>query len=143
MNSYSLSKRIKNISSQLFQYALVGITTNFAGYLVYVLITYFGATPKITMTVLYVIGAAVGFVGNRKYTFSDGGSLLGSGLRYMIVHCLGYFINLFILIAFVDQLGYAHQWVQGIAIFVVAGFLFLAFKFFVFKEPNPLSMDRP
>lgn len=57
---------------------------------------------------------------------------MGAGVRYVIAHCIGYLLNLSILIVFVDELGYAHQWVQAIAIFVVAAFLFLAFKVFVF-----------
>jgi len=104
--------------------------------MVYLLITYFGATPKITMTLLYGVGAAVGFWGNRKLTFAHNGSLVGAGVRYVMAHCLGYFINLAILVVLVDKLGYAHQLVQAIAILVVAVFLFLAFKFFVFTDFN-------
>ena len=121
--------------TQLFRYAIVGITTNAVGYIIYLLITYLGATPKITMSFLYGIGALVGFFGNRIYTFEHKAGLLGTGFRYFITHCIGYFINLIILIVLVDKSGYAHQWAQAIAIFVVAAFLFLAFKFFVFRRP--------
>jgi putative flippase GtrA len=134
---------IKNKKSvtQLFRYAFVGITSNLAGYMVYLLVTYLGATPKITMTFLYGISAAVGFFGNRKFTFIHKGSLIGAGIRYIITHCFGYFINLSILIIMVDKYGYAHQWVQATAIFVVAAFLFLAFKYFVFKEQNTSNIE--
>jgi len=122
--------------AQFFRYALVGLTSNFIGYLVYLLITYIGATPTITMTLLYTIGAAVGFIGNRQVTFVHEGSVLGAGVRYIIAHCFGYIINLIILIVMVEKLGYPHQWVQAIAILVVAAFLFLIFKFFVFTQPT-------
>jgi putative flippase GtrA len=118
--------------TQLFRYALVGLLSNVAGYLVYLAFTYLGGTPKVTMTLLYGVGAAVGFFGNRSLTFEHQGSIMGAGVRYVIAHCIGYLLNLSILIVFVDKLGYAHQWVQGVAIFVVAAFLFLAFKVFVF-----------
>jgi putative flippase GtrA len=118
--------------TQLFRYALVGLLSNVVGYLVYLAFTYFGGTPKVTMTLLYGVGAAVGFFGNRSLTFEHQGSIMGAGVRYVIAHCIGYLLNLSILIVFVDKLGYAHQWVQAIAIFVVAAFLFLAFKVFVF-----------
>lgn len=133
-----LSFVVKNRRSitQLVNYALVGIVSNFAGYMVYLLITCLGATPKITMTLLYGVGAAVGFWGNRKLTFAHKGSLVGAGVRYVMAHCLGYFINLAILIVMVDKLGYAHQLIQAIAILVVAAFLFLSFKFFVFTDLN-------
>ena len=122
------------ITSQLFKYAVVGMMSNFLGYVAYIVATYLGATPKITMTFLYGMSAAIGFFGNRSLTFRDKGKLLGTGVRYIAAHCLGYVINLAILVIMVDRLGYPHQWVQAAAIFVVAAFLFLAFKFFVFTS---------
>ena len=118
--------------TQLFRYAIVGLLSNVAGYLVYLALTYLGGTPILTMTLLYCFGAAVGFFGNRSLTFEHRGSIAGAGFRYVIAHSVGYLLNLSILIVFVDKLGYSHQLVQGVAIFVVAAFLFLAFKVFVF-----------
>ena len=112
----------------------MGLAINLVGYSIYLLITYLGIEPKITMSLLYGAGATVSFFGNRKLTFSHSGSLLGSGIRYVIAHCFGYLINLAILILMVDRLGYPHQWVQAAAVFVVAIFLFLAFKYFVFSD---------
>lgn len=134
MNDLILDINSRKSIVQLFRYCLVGIVSNLAGYMVYLLVTYYGATPKITMSLLYCIGATVGFWGNRKLTFVHKGSLLRAGVRYVIAHFFGYLINLTILFVMVDKLGYAHQWVQAIAIFVVALFLFLLFKFFVFKS---------
>ena len=61
-------------------------------------------------------------------------------LRFLTVW--GYLMNLAILFVFVDKMGFAHQWVQAVAIFVVAGYLFLAFKFFVFAAP-PKAPESP
>jgi len=131
----------RKLLAQLHRYALVGIASNLVGYVVYLLITYFGIEPKLAMSLLYLVGTSVGFWGNGKLTFAHSGSHFSAGFRYVIVYCLGYFVNLSILIVMVDRLGYAHQWVQAIAIFVVATFLFLALKFFVFRE-SPLSSTR-
>lgn len=117
---------------QLFRYSLVGVVSNVVGYLIYLILTYMGGTPKLTMSLLYGIGATVGFFGNRSFTFAHQGSIVGAGWRYLISHCIGYLLNLSILILFVDKFGFAHQWVQGAAIFIVAVFLFLVFKVFVF-----------
>ena len=119
---------------QFFRYGLVGIVSNLSGYLLFLLITYWGAEPKKTMTLLYLVGAMIGFVGNRQWTFSHQGTLLGSGARYFIVHIFGYTINLLLLLILVDRLGYPLQWVQAGSIFVVAGFLFVTFKYFVFPK---------
>jgi putative flippase GtrA len=121
--------------AQLFRYGLVGIVSNLAGYMAYLLVTYLGVTPKITMSFLYGIAATVGFLGNQKLTFAYKGSSLGAGIRYAIAHFFGYLLNLTILIVMVDKFNYPHQWVQAIAIFVVAAFLFVTFKLFVFKKP--------
>ena len=134
MSNSQLAKKYQKSWSQLLRYTLIGIVSNVSGYLVYLLATYYGATPKITMTILYGMGAVVSFLGNRSLTFAFQGSLLGSGVRYAIAHFFGYLINLCILIIFVDKLGFAHQIVQAVAIFVVALFLFTAFKTFVFAE---------
>jgi len=120
---------IKNRRSvtQLVRFGLVSIMVNLVGYMVYLLITYLGGTPKITMTLLYGVSVTVSFFGNSKLVFTHKGSQLGA-------HCFAYCINLTMLIVLVDKLGYAHQWAQASAILVVAVFLFLAFKFFVFRK---------
>lgn len=142
MSNLPAAEKTRGSFAQLTRYAFVGIVSNLAGYLVYLLVTYLGATPKLTMTLLYGAGAAIGYVGNRKLTFAHKGSLLGSGIRYFMAHCFGYCINLAILIIFIDKFGYAHQWVQAIAIFVVAGFLFIALRLFVFTDMNASNVDR-
>ena len=121
---------------QLLRYGVVGLGTNLALYFIYLFITYWGLEPKKAMTVLYIIGALMGFLGHRKWTFTHQGAFLGSGIRYFIAHLLGYLINFIILLTFVDKLGYSHQWVQAGAILVVAGFLFVAFRYFVFPKPE-------
>ena len=102
----------------------------------YLLITYLGGTPKITMSALHVTTAIVSYYGNRKLTFEHKGCVLKSGLRFFLAHCLGYLINFCMLFFLVDKLGYPHQWVQILAIMVVAAFLFITFKIFVFRETD-------
>ena len=125
---------------QLIRYGLVGVVSNAVIYLVYLLITYLGVEPKIAMTLVYIIGASIGFVGNRKWTFAHRGAFSRTALRYGLAHLSGYLLNFLILLTFVDHLGYAHQWVQAIAIIIVAGFLFIILKYLVFsKKYNPLE----
>lgn len=136
MNSLPICTGGRATSNQLIRYAIVGAVSNVSGYLVYLLLTFLGSTPITTMTMLYGVGSAIGYFGNRTLTFSYKGRALGSGIRYSLAQFAGYLINLAILVIFVDELGYAHQIVQAIAIFVVAAFLFLASKFFVFRNDS-------
>ncbi len=117
---------------QLLRFVVVGLASNVIGYLLYLLITYLGAPPKLAMTVLYGVGVITGFVGNRRYAFAPQGRLMVTGWRYLMVHSAGYLINLAIQIIMVDHLGYAHQLAQVLGICVVAAFLFVGFKYFVF-----------
>jgi putative flippase GtrA len=135
MSNFTLAEKSEDSFKQLTRYAFVGIVSNLVAYVLYLLVTYLGAPPKITMSLLYGVGATIGYIGNRNFIFFHKGSLIGSCARYSIAHFFGYFMNLALLIIFVDKFGYAHQWVQAIAIFVVAGFLFLAFRYFVFTDP--------
>ena len=88
----------------------------------------------VMLVLVYIIGASIGFIGNRKWTFAHRGDSSSAALRYVLAPLLGCLLNFLILFTFVDRLGYAHQWVQAVAIIIVAGFLFIVFKYFVFRE---------
>lgn len=119
---------------QLIRYGLVGVVSNATIFFVYLLVTYLGVESKAAMTLVYIIGAAIGFVGNQKWTFSHRGNLPSAAPRYVLAHLFGYILNFLILFIFVDHLGYSHQWIQAGAIIIVAGFLFIIFKYFVFHK---------
>lgn len=127
-NKFQINKSLL----QLFRYGLVGFSSNLTAYFVYLLITNWGIEPKKAMTLVYVLGVFISFAGNRKWTFQHNGDNTRTIARYVVAHLSGYLLNWLILFSFVDFLGYAHQWVQAVAIFVVAGFLFVVFKHFVF-----------
>lgn len=124
----------KQQSRQIARYIIIGLLSNAAGYSIYLFLTHFGLPPKIAMTLLYITTAALSFFGNQKITFSYSGKLLGASIRYVTVQATGYLINLAILMVFVDQLGYNHKIVQAIAIFIVACYLFVSLKLFVFRR---------
>lgn len=121
---------------QLLRFTAVGFASNVVGYLLYLVITHLGATPKLAMTVLYGVGVFMGFVGNQKYTFAHQGEPMATGWRYVMAHCIGYLINFAAQIIIVDHLGYAHQLAQAFGICLVAVFLFVVFKYFVFVSTD-------
>ena len=124
----------REVITQLTRYGIVGVSYNLAGYLLYLLITWLGVDPKVVVGVLYPIGVLISFFANKEWSFSYSGSL-GSGMvRFGIAHFFGYFLNLGMLYLFVDIHGYPHELVQIAAIFTVALYLFLAFRYFVFPQ---------
>lgn len=132
-----ISQRIKTLPiKQLIRFGIVGVISNMVGYVFYLLITYAGVEPKLTVSLLYPIGTYLSFAGNKKWTFNSNGGAAQAGVKHIFVYALGYVLNLGILAYFVDYLGFAHQLVQLVAIFVVALFLFIAMKFFVFANKS-------
>lgn len=133
----------KKTLRQLFSYALIGVLTNVLGYALYLLLTYLWGAPKITMTALYFVGASIGFFANRRFTFRHDGHIGVTGVRYLLAQVAGYLLNLVLLLLFVDWLGLAHQIVQAIAIVLVAIFLFVMLRFFVFAQSAAESEGVP
>jgi putative flippase GtrA len=117
---------------QFFSYALIGVLTNVLGYAIYLLLTYLWGAPKLTMTALYFVGASIGFLANRRFTFRHDGGIGVTGVRYLLAQVAGYLLNLVLLLLFVDWFDFPHQIVQAIAIVVVAIFLFVVLRVFVF-----------
>ncbi|MCX4028816.1 GtrA family protein [Endozoicomonas sp. SM1973] len=118
----------------MLRYGVVGVFTNLLGYLTYLILTYWSIDYKISMTLLYILGSIIGFFCNKGWAFEYCGFTWLSMLRYYIAHFLGYILNLGLLIIFSDKLGYPHQAVQAVAIIIVAGFLYMVLKLFVFRK---------
>jgi putative flippase GtrA len=117
---------------QFARYVVVGISSNLVGYLLYLTLTGFGVVPKLAMSLLYGFGATLSFLGNRRWTFHNDGSITIGALRFALVYVIGYFLNLALLVIFVDLLGFPHQAVQATAVPVIAIMLFILLRLFVF-----------
>jgi putative flippase GtrA len=119
---------------QLFRYCIVGVLNNLLGYGIYLLITFFWLDPIVAISLLYPIGAVTAYFGHSKYAFSYQGKHTYALVRYIIAHLIGYGVNFLMLYLLWDKLNFPHQAVQAAAIIVVAGVLFLLFRYFVFPH---------
>jgi putative flippase GtrA len=122
---------LARIDPAIGKYIVVGLGTNGIGYLLYLLITWLGMGHKSAMTLLYLIGIIVNFYLNRRWTFKAQGSARNGFLRFLLVVVVGYILNLFWLVLFVDTIGLRHQLVQAAVIPVMAVYFFVANKYFV------------
>lgn len=127
-------KKISQNFRQFVIYGIIGITINFISYLIYLFLVYWYMPPKVAMTILYAVGMLTSFFVNRRVTFIDNRGLKKSSWRFVFTYGCGYLINLLFLFLLVDKMEFFHEIIQAIAIFVVAGFLFLMNKYFVFKD---------
>jgi putative flippase GtrA len=123
---------------QVVRYGVVGVLNNLLGYLIYLLVTWLWLDPKVAVTLMYPIGAVTAYFGHARYSFAYSGRTSHGIVRYSIAHLIGYGTNIGMLHLFSDRLGYPHQLVQAAAIVVVAGILYLLFRYFVFpNRPQP------
>jgi putative flippase GtrA len=121
---------------QLIRYGLVGVVSNVAIYFVYLLITYLGIEPKIAMTLVYVVGATMGFVGNQKWTFGYLDDATKVVHRFVVVYVVAYVLNFLCMWVAVDRLGVPHYIVQAANMVVISALLFIAQKYWVFANSS-------
>lgn len=117
---------------QLVRYGVVGVANNLVGYLIYLGVTWLGVDPKLVVTIMYPIGALIAYSSHARYSFSYRGDNVSGLFRYVIAHVIGYGANVSLLYIFFERMGFPHQLVQAMAIFIVAGLLFVLFRYFVF-----------
>lgn len=118
---------------QFIRYAIIGVVVNSTGFCIYLLLTWLGLNPILTMSCLYCIAVTLSFFSSKNLAFNHQGSHSGAAVRYVLAHLSGYGINLSLLLYFHDYLAWPHQWVQAGATVVVALYLFIVFKLFVFR----------
>ena len=126
--------------NQFTRYLIVGLASNFIIYFAYIIITYVGIGPKLAMTLLYGVGVVQTFVLNKKWSFRFEGAVTPALVRYVTVYAVGYVINFFALMLLVDRAKLPHQLVQGVMIFVVAMMLFVAQRYWVFRQTTRSDM---
>lgn len=118
---------------QFIRYGIIGVTSNAISYSIFLLFTYMGFEPKKIMTLLYLLGTIMSYVGNWRWTFGGNGSFFGTSSRFLLAYLMGYVINFLLLLFLVDHVGYPYQLIQGLAIILIACFLFVMSKYFVFR----------
>jgi putative flippase GtrA len=128
---------------QAVRYGFVGVLHNLLGYLLYLLITFFGVDPKLAITILYPVGATAAYFGHSKYSFSYRGRYAHALPRYALAHVAGYGVNFAMLFVLSDTLKLPHQAVQASAIVVVAGVLFLLSRYFIFPRSEHGDVIKP
>jgi len=135
----------KDTVFQFIRYSFTGLALNFFGYLLYIAVTWMGMESKLAVTVFFPMAVLYSFFAHKQISFQYpcGTRNYRLVVRYITVYAIGYIINLALLTFFHDRLGYPHQWVQAAAIFIVAGFLFVAMKLFVFRKVVNLTKLSP
>lgn len=123
-----------NINREAVRFGIVGLVSNVALYLLYVLFTAHGVGHKVAMTLLFTFGTIQTFYFNKRWTFSYRGFEKSVFTKYVVIYGIAYTTNLVGLVVLVDYLRFTHEIVQGIMIIAIAILLFLIQKHWVFRK---------
>jgi putative flippase GtrA len=132
----------KKSFGELIRYGIIGLTSNGLIYLLYILLTSWGAPSKFAMTLLYCSGTLATFWANRNWTFRSE-SNTGALTRYLSAYLFGYLINLTLLFTMVDLAKINHRIAQAISIVLVAACLFTLMKIWVFPKSSEQDIRIP
>jgi len=125
---------VNALLGQGLRFGIVGVFSNIVLYAFYLTAKQIGVGHKTAMTVLFSLGFLHTFYFNRRWTFASD-SLFWVALRkYLLIYSGAWLANFFALMVLVDQLSFAHEIVQGVAVVVLAIALFLLQKFWVFRD---------
>ena len=129
------------IARQVLRYGVVGLVSNAILSAAYIFLTAVGVEPKLAMTLVFVIGTVQTFFVNRAWTFRSSAPT-SAFFKYALVYGAGYAINWLGLWIFVDRLGSPHQIVQLIMIFIVAAFIFVNLRYWVFARRDGRDVSK-
>lgn len=121
------------VTGRFLRYAVVGLVSNAALYLLYLVLTGLGVGHKTAMTLVFLTGVAATYRVNKNWSFkaSDDGRLLF--VKYAAIYVSAYLLSLLLMWLLVDVYGFAHELVQGILIILSAVFIFLNLRIWVFR----------
>lgn len=122
---------------QLVRYGVVGVGTNallFAGYLA---LSHGGMGTKAALSLLYVPGVLLGFIGNRNFTFRHNGTISLAMTRYLATCAIAYVLNFACVVVLVDTVGVPAEWVVLGLMVGTAAALFLLQRHWIFAHEAP------
>ncbi|MDN4641424.1 GtrA family protein [Agreia sp. PsM10] len=123
--------------SKVVRFGALGVANNLLAYGLFAVMTIAGVPAIAAASITYALGMIVSYVGNRSFTFAHAGSARRSVVRFLVVNAVGYGINVAILAIFVEHLEFDPLLVQLAAIVLVAGFIFVSMRFWVFADDEP------
>lgn len=126
----------RSVPQQLLRFGIAGVAINLLLYFAFLALVGAGMEVKLAMTLAYVVGVAAGYALNGRWTFGVTDRRRGRWLAFLAVYAAGYLLNLAALAVLVDGLEASHALVQAAMVLVVAGFTFVAQKYWIFRAAS-------
>ena len=129
------------VTTQLVRYGVVGLGLNASAYLMYLTLTAVGLSPYAVVSTLYPVFMLLSFFLNRRWSFAYQGSVGRNLGRFLLAHLGGYLLNLLVLFSLTEWLAFPHEFAQAVSILVVAVYLFIVFRHYVYAGDLSASPD--
>lgn len=123
---------------QFIKYAVVGLSINAILYFAYLGLEYVLNAPKMAATTTYFCGIILSYNGHKKLVFKDTSRrAYKKMIKFFILYLSGYLINMAGLYLLVDKAKFPHEIVQAGLIILIAVYLFINQKLWIFKQSIP------
>jgi putative flippase GtrA len=128
----------EHMVSSLVRYSMTGAGMTVAIYFAYWGVTALSVTPVLAIALVYPGAVVASYFVNRGFAFRSGRGHREATWRFLLVHTVGYLLNLGLLTLFTIVWSFNHYVVEALVLVLVGGVLFLGLRFFVF----PLSSQK-
>lgn len=129
----------KQLLHSSWRFAVVGLSSNLLGYLLFVGLSLLGASAFTALTGSFLLSMVISYFGNRGFTFAHQGNWRRSAAKFLAVAVFAYCFNFGILWLFVQLWGMPQIVVQFFAVGAVALCTFTLMRWWVF----PTGADSP
>lgn len=120
--------------NQPIKFIVIGILNTIVGFATYAAFIQFINDNYLQALILsHVIGVTHSYFWNNKWTFQQKGYNAKSGMKFISVYAVTFFVNLFLLTLLVDTIGLNKLIAQAIALFLTTGISFFGHKYWSFR----------
>ena len=131
------------LESQFVRFCTVGASGYAVNLAVYAALLAAGLHYLAAAAISFLVAAGSNYAWNRAWTFrTSGASVLGQGVRALLVSGLSLGANQLFLLALVAA-GAGHIAAQAVAIVLVTPFSFTANKLWAFAQSEPVAEPQP
>lgn len=125
---------------QIVRYFLVGLVNTAVGLACIYLLMFFGAGHLAANAFGFLVGLAISYVLNGKWTFRVGRLEADSLMRFWLVVAAAYLANAAVLLGMLDVVGAGPHVSQLAGVSVYSVFSFVGLKFFAFGAGGPKKL---
>lgn len=122
------------LSSETIRFVLVGVLNTVVGYGCYFVLLYLQVNYIISLAISHIVGVTNSFFWNKYWTFKSKGNIKHELVKFISVYVITFFLNLGILVIFVEYVKVDKRVAQVYALFIVTIISYIGHKFWSFKS---------